>query len=142
MSRASPFAWCKEAVCTQRSTSSSETPSSRNWSTRTGHSSPCPKGVRSPQGLAIRSVTLRLLLYSLWELGLGFLYTCLVVKRLTYPNLLPLRQLSPRAEPEGACSNRGTTPSICLRQRGYTLIRQGKKEVDAALRTTDDRDAS
>jgi nucleotide-binding universal stress UspA family protein len=41
---------------TQRSTSSSDTPSSRNLSTRTGHSSPGPNGVRPPQGSLMRSI--------------------------------------------------------------------------------------
>src|SRR5215212_2455913 len=56
MSRASPLECSMEAVCTQRSTPSSEMPSSRIWSTLTGHSSPGPNGVRLPQRLAMRSV--------------------------------------------------------------------------------------
>src|SRR5829696_9068335 len=61
-----------EAVCTHRSTSSSETPSSRNWSTLTGQSSTCPKGVRSPQGFAMRSVTILLLSLSLARMSVPF----------------------------------------------------------------------
>ena len=44
-----------EAVGTQRSTSASVVPSSRNMSARTGHTSDGPYGVRGPHGSAMRS---------------------------------------------------------------------------------------
>src|SRR5215218_590832 len=61
MSRASPLECRREALLTQRSTSSSETPSSRYQSTLAGHSPSLGKGVRAPQGYAMRSVTTVLL---------------------------------------------------------------------------------
>src|SRR3954466_2706873 len=58
MSRASPLECSTDADCTQRSTSSGETVGSRQVSTRVGHGSRGPYGVRVPHGSAIRSIPL------------------------------------------------------------------------------------